>query len=119
MANAFSESQKGNTASKPAQTVTATPAKAPRPNMPAASKVLAQHAIAKTQSNVTEIQRVGAMRTEVVLQTFDDVMSQSDRDIIEGLEQRMGAQADSFFGDVESQFAALASNTAKVLPVAS
>lgn len=94
-------------------------AKQPKPNMPQASKVLAQHAIAKTQGNIAEIQKVGAMRTQVVLQTFDEVMAQSDRDIIEGLEQRLGGSVDSFFGDVESQFAAIAGEINVALPQAS
>lgn len=109
MANAFDRKQN--------HTIDVTPkAKAPKPNLPQASKVLAQHTIAKTQNNIAEIQKVGAMRTQVVLQTFDDVMAKSDRDIIEGLEQRLGGSTDSFFGDVESQFAALTDGSIVTLP---
>lgn len=93
--------------------------KAPKPNLPQASKVLVQHAITKTQGNMAEISKVGAMRTQAVLQHFDDVMAQSDRDIIDGLEQRLGGTTDSFFGDVESQFAALTGGNITTLPQAS
>lgn len=93
MANVF-DKQKSNAtqASVPMQP------QRPKPNMPQASKVLAQHAITKTQGNIAEIQKVGEMRTQVVLDTFDEVMAQSDRDIIEGLEARLGGATDSFFG---------------------
>ena len=117
MSNAFSESRKGQATSPK----TPTPkARQPKPNMPQASKVLVQHAITKTQGNVAEIHRVGEMRTQVVLQTFDEVMAQSDRDIIEGLEQRLGGSTDSFFGDIDQQFAAmLTGETVTALPAVS
>lgn len=83
---------------QPQQTAAPIQPQRPKPNMPQASKVLAQHAIAKTQGNIAEIVKVGEMRTQVVLETFDEVMAQSDRDIIEGLEARLGGATDSFFG---------------------
>ena len=85
---------------KSGQGFTVTPkSKQPQPEMPSIGKVVAQHAIARTQSSVAEMRRVGEARTAVVLQAFDESMTQSDRDIMAGLESRLGGNAESFFGD--------------------
>lgn len=111
MSNVFDKQKASTQATAPIQP------QRPKPNMPQASKVLAQHAIAKTQGNIAEIQKVGEMRTQVVLDTFDEVMAQSDRDIIEGLEARLGGATDSFFGvDFLQQMKGLSS--ASMLPAA-
>ncbi|NJN48627.1 MAG: hypothetical protein HC805_00955 [Alkalinema sp. RL_2_19] len=82
---------------KPAQSAT-----------PPAKKVIAQHAIARTQADVSEMQQVGELRTKVVLEAFDRAMAQSDQDIITGLQQRLGETAQHFFdGDLATQMQGL------------
>ena len=75
---------------------------------PPAKKVIAQHAIARTQADISEMKQVGELRTKVVLEAFDNAMAQSDQDIIAGLQQRLGGQPQHFFGcDLATQMQGL------------
>ena len=81
--------------------------------LPALTRVMQQHAISRTQSDVAAVEKLAQLRTDTVLKAFDYYMSESDESIIREVGAKIRNRNFDFFApqpldgdviDLEAQF---------------